>query len=357
MCKLEDYNSTVQCMSVKPDSIVFYSKFIGERFKTQKFVDNQIHLKDNKSNGTMSGKKQSRAKAILTNWLQCSNEKSINNLGISGLQAKNHTFVTLTLPCEQLNTDIEIKRKCLSPFIQRVVNEYGVKHYYWKAEAQKNGNIHFHVIFDKFVSWLVIRKLWNLQLDKLGYITKYSENQKEFYSNGFKMSANVLDVRSYDVQYNAYKKNKENGFLDPNSIDVHSFRDIRNVAAYVVKYMCKEEGYRKIVGRLHGYSDGIGFLNNFKIEADRHVNRLRDTLIKDASVKCLLKERCAIYIVDSVSYLKNKSSFILNKLKDFVSGNYNKLYGTVIEVVEEIVKPVEYHLVSKLVQLDLFINN
>lgn len=134
-------------------------------------------------------------------------------------------FVTLTLPVKQFHSDKEL-RKAQTRYIENLQKTYNVKHYVWKAEAQKNGNIHFHLLIDRWIDWTVHRKLWNKQLDKLGYIDKYQE---------------------------------KHGDRNPNTIDVHSLkkdkkgRKMKNIGNYIIKYMTKREfGKRAIIGKIWG---------------------------------------------------------------------------------------------------------
>ncbi|WP_047788777.1 rolling circle replication-associated protein [Tenacibaculum mesophilum] len=134
-------------------------------------------------------------------------------------------FVTLTLPVKQFHSDKEL-RKAQTRYIENLQKTYNVKHYVWKAEPQKNGNIHFHLLIDRWIDWTVHRKLWNKQLNKLGYIDKYQQ---------------------------------KHGDRNPNTIDVHSLkkdkkgRRLKNITKYIVKYMTKKEfGKRAIIGKIWG---------------------------------------------------------------------------------------------------------
>lgn len=80
--------------------------------------------------------------------------------------------------------------------------------YVWRAEAQKNGNIHFHIIINRFVHHRIIRDLWNSIQKKYG----------------------LLD--DYFIKH---------GHYDANSTDVHSIKRIRNLGAYISKYMTKND--------------------------------------------------------------------------------------------------------------------
>lgn len=149
------------------------------------------------------------------------------------------TFITLTLPAPQQHTDNEIKSKCLNHFLIELKRKFYTEKYIWKAEKQENGNIHFHILTDKFCHHAEIRKIWNKIIGKLNYVSEYQKRQKRFYSDGFRMSQNPHDKRNQDTQLKAYLKAKEEDFLNPNSTDIHALYKVRNIGAYMSKYLAK----------------------------------------------------------------------------------------------------------------------
>lgn len=83
------------------------------------------------------------------------------------------TLATLTLPVEQAHEDREINRKCLQPFLQVMRREYGVELYAWRAEAQENGNLHYHCLLDRYVPKRALQAAWNMCIDTLDYRARY----------------------------------------------------------------------------------------------------------------------------------------------------------------------------------------
>jgi hypothetical protein len=148
---------------------------------------------------------------------------------------RNHTFVTLTLPYTQLHCDKVIKRECLNPFIINLQRNFKVNNYLWKAELQKNGNIHFHILFDKFIPWQRVRSIWNNSTHKLGYIDWFAT---------------------------------ENGHFEPNSTDIHSIRKTKNIRAYIAKYVSKKIDGRDICGHAWGRSDSLNLLKPIILHED-----------------------------------------------------------------------------------------
>lgn len=142
----------------------------------------------------------------------------------------NHmfTFVTLTYPSAQKHDDNYLKRQHLNHFIIKSRRDFGIENYLWRAEVQQNGNIHFHLLYDRYIHHSEIRKVWNEIIEGDYYVSEYQ---------------------------------KKNGNKDPNSTDIHGLKNVSNISSYISKYMSKTEvsddRRRKIEGNLHGCSDKI----------------------------------------------------------------------------------------------------
>lgn len=118
-------------------------------------------------------------------------------------------FITLTLPAPQGEvSDSVLKLKSLKPWLESWKDKLPGMSYVWRAERQKNGNLHFHLITDRYIHYKDIRDSWNRCVESLGFITAFE---------------------------------KINGHRHPNSTDVHAVKQIRNLAAYIAKYMSKKE--------------------------------------------------------------------------------------------------------------------
>lgn len=252
-------------------------------------------------NGYLSPNTKREIKKRLDNWLTAIAEnvdfkhlpKEMNRLQVYP------TFVTLTLPSKQVHNDSTIKERCFLPFIEWLCNDSqeldrkgqlkgcGVNGYFWRAESTKSGNIHFHLIIDRFVPWDRLRKKWNQFIERLGYVTRYANRMKAIYAEGFvlnpkiqisevkrlrkvaerfnetrkipkKCTQRLLDVineavrlnRKIDeetlylvaenIQNDAYFAGKFNDWSDPNSTDIKKVDNISSLASYVTKYVAKD---------------------------------------------------------------------------------------------------------------------
>lgn len=91
-----------------------------------------------------------------------------------------------------------------------------MERYIWRAEAQENGNIHFHITTDVYIPQMGLRKDWNSCCDILGYTTRF------------------------EIKH---------GHREPNSTDVHSVKHVRSLVSYLAKYLGKNRQC-KCIGEL-----------------------------------------------------------------------------------------------------------
>jgi hypothetical protein len=174
------------------------------------------------------------------------NEKTYENRFSGRLLKFRIAFVTLTLPSSQVHTDNEIKNICLNQFLIEIKKAYHVQNYIWRAEKQSNGNIHFHIIVDKFIPWQEMRDRWNRIINKLGYVDRYREEQTRWHKNGFRVRKNLLPTWPLRKQKQAYERGAKLHWHSPNSTDIHGVHKIRDVRAYISKYLTKPDLKEKL---------------------------------------------------------------------------------------------------------------
>lgn len=150
-------------------------------------------------------------------------------------------FITLTLPSKQIHSDKEIKEQALNHLLIELRKHYGVENYVWKAELQKNQNIHFHIITDQYICYYALRRRWNRIINKLGYVDRYAERMHKIGFDGYHQNALKYNPkRSKAESLIKYKVMLKNGFSSPNSVDVKAVRNDKDIAIYMSKYMTKD---------------------------------------------------------------------------------------------------------------------
>lgn len=127
-------------------------------------------------------------------------------------------LITTTLSAPQGGiSDREIKKGLLEPLLRKL-RKYGLRNYIWKAERQRNGNIHFHIFVDTFVDKTDLRNIWNRLQAKYHFIQAFR---------------------------------KKHGHSDPNSTDIKAVVSDDGLVKYMLKYMVKpvEKAEQKEIGR------------------------------------------------------------------------------------------------------------
>ncbi|OGN89035.1 MAG: hypothetical protein A2Z74_07485 [Chloroflexi bacterium RBG_13_46_9] len=255
-------------ISVHPSNInIWYTSLLPRRRPYRLTWDNdESHVSpsslpeqfiNNKHQGRVSpiaAKKITRAIDYLVYLAQP--KKLPHTLHGKGLKWKVN-IVTLTLASTQIHSDNEIKSHLLEPFLNSCRQKWQITNYIWRAEKQKNGNLHFHLITDKFIPWNELRNVWNRHQQRLQYVTRYREHQITWHDKGFRFRPELAKDWPLSKQRNAYEAGVVHDWNNPNSTDVHSLRRINNVRAYFIKYMTKQSQSGNIDGRLWGCSSSL----------------------------------------------------------------------------------------------------
>lgn len=241
------------------------------------------------SQGVLSKQAKKRLKLAIDYFLLL-NRPQDGKSGYSGSHYnKQITFVTLTLPSKQIHSDNEIKKQCLNQFLIEISRYDNASMYVWRAEYQENGNIHFHIMVNTFIVWTKIRNRWNRIIQKLGYVSRYREQQQEFHKEGFRLRPELLKKWPADKQKKAYERGLRLNWNDPNSTDIHKIENITNIQAYLIKYMTKVEQEKKEdespdseekkdIGRIWSASMVLSNIKGATTEIDSEINSILNYL-------------------------------------------------------------------------------
>lgn len=229
-----------QHLYIRPSYIVSMPEYYGSsKYESLDFKANQANLQEKHHGGVLSSKAIGKMRNAI-NWLLCAAEdKKVFNKKLQSWFNFKVNFITLTLP----DTSTEIKntvlqKQLLNPFLTYMRTYCGLKNYVWKLEFQKNGKLHVHFIADVFIHHSKVRAAWNSILGKNNFLIDFS---------------------------------KKHGHSNPNSTDVHSVRKIKNLAAYLVKYMSKQDAdLSKIKGRIWGCNRELSKANKTRVFIEPH---------------------------------------------------------------------------------------
>lgn len=288
----KSYHS-IPVIQVLYNSITIYQEPIHSRIVSREQIEKLKKSSKKKPNGYMSRQTRSKVSKYISNWIS---SVRLNQALKNGQKSKSDhyiNFVTLTLPSVQIHSDVEVKRKCLNRFLVYMQRQAGVNHYFWRAEAQKNGNIHFHIIFDKFIDKKRLEEAWFGAVNVLGYLDDF---EKRF------------------------------GHRVPPAVNVQKMRKIKCVEAYLIKYVCKSEGYRVIEGRIHGCSDKLRDIKPFSTALCGGVANVINRIKSDKDVKIIEGESFTIIKCRAVEKLKAYSSYLYSGYLLHLKGIYSYLY-------------------------------
>lgn len=265
--------------SVHPDKICIYNKVEWEPYRPKRNPAVSLHGISKDHGGKVSTVAKRKINKAINYLLFLSNEKVLPDTAHGKSYKFKLAFITLTLPSKQIHSDKVIKEKLLNHFFVEMRTRWNVRNYIWRAEKQANGNIHFHVLTDKFVPWLELRDCWNRIVNKLGYVDRYRDEMRAFHSGGFAVREHLLKSWSYKAQIKAYQKGKANDWNSPNSTDVHSVHKVRNIQAYISKYCTKDEQSAGLKGRLWGCNQELSNIKGSQLVIDNNIQSAIDELM------------------------------------------------------------------------------
>lgn len=267
--------------------------------KNQTFQTENLTPGLSSTNGYISKATRSRIKKMVFEWVSAKRAYHFKNFGKDPV----FVFLTLTLPAFQnLQTESDqlIKSKALKPVLS-YLNRNGAK-WLWKAEAQSNGNIHFHILTDQFLNVAKVRRIWSNNLGRYtNLINKYqAKHGRQTWSNG---------------------------------VDVDFAKNMNAISGYIAKYISKSQDpdqVRPIAGKLWGCSRELKYLKPLTI------NALSQTQQFNAVVSAVLKARNKpdVYqkIDDHYHYYGLKSADLIAAspfLRPFVNRYYYRLYSAI----------------------------
>ncbi len=219
--------------------------------------------------------------------------------------ARRFVLLTVTLSAKQMHTDQDVKRLMLMPFLRQLKAKHRIANYLWFAEKQPGtGNIHFHIILDRFLPVQSAQALWNAQQNNAGYIAAYRAGREAWHAGGFRYDE--ADARSLAVQSAAYREGVRTNWSNPAaSTDIKPVDGAEAVMRYVTEYCTKgaksDAGgvQHEVYGQLWNCNRGLSKLDPFEVEMTPEL----DTVIKAETDAGTLRkidgERWAYYAGDA----------------------------------------------------------
>lgn len=230
-------------MQVRNSQLIFYS------IPTQNCPKSYKPFNTKTYSGAMTTGAQKRIKKAVDLLVQFSPKRKIYNSVTMQTEMHTLSFITLTIPGKEKRLSADQGYKLLlSKWIRSMRDKHNLKTYIWKAEFQKNGQLHYHITTPSWIAYTEIRDTWNNIMS----------------SNG------MLDVW-----------NDENPTKFPNSTDVHKVYKVKNIQAYLAKYLSKKEQDQENTGKVWDCSKNLKDTKFFTSDIPNNL----DQFIKKSNIK------------------------------------------------------------------------
>jgi hypothetical protein len=249
-----------------------------------------------KNNGSLSYHAVRKLKKAIEYLVTTSTEKKVIEKVYSKKVIFRTAFITLTLPSTQIHSDSEIINKCLNSFLNECRQHYKMKKYVWRAERQKNGNIHFHILIDTFIPWNELRNRWNRIINKLGYVDKFQAKHNH---------------------------------KTPNSTDIHSTKKVKNIKEYLTKYMTKSETKCDTIefenisktyqsGRIWGCSHELSNTRGLNLVVDNEISEELKKVLDNSKISCYEGSYFKVWHINYHSFRNYGSNILFKYFSDYL---------------------------------------
>jgi len=236
--------------------------------------------------------------------------------------------ITLSLPTGQENCTPKFFREVLlRGILDAMEYQFELKNYIWKIELQKRGALHVHITVDQFVNWEWLRDKWCSILDKHGLISDYSEKFSSMSIAQYVKyrqstdSGNVRDRYPSEARYiaalvRACKQGKNDNWTKPNCTDVHAVKNVRDLSAYLAKYISKDPNLGEdFKGRYWSCSHSLSKLRSVRVDvtdqAFPHVSYILEsayTGLKDLFY--IKRDNSDVRFIGAIMFLKKSRAAI-----------------------------------------------
>jgi hypothetical protein len=321
---------------IRHDKITTYIKPLVKSPFKKAHTKSLENLQQPQYNGYISSATKSKVGKILETWYNIIEERRSRKKIKFEKIGYYITFLTLTLADKQIHSDKEIKRVLLDSYIQYLQRVHGVINYFWKAEAQKNGNIHFHLFIDKFIDKKEIQNSWNNTQNKLGYLDRYFEKTQDINAPSSKIES-IRDKKNgigYLVKYST----KTAKLLKKG--DVFMGEKIKKDGLY--DYYEKEGGgiivfeSRKLEGRVWGMSDVLRSLEPMNIQFSYTIEKLINEGIEKGKIRVFEKDYVQVFMGKITKIIREEATQLYFKIKDYHFKLFNIIYRKREEVKDNI---------------------
>lgn len=279
-------------MSFRSSGVMLYSVPVNHRrnvLKSEAFNNNSALLSSRERyKGYVTTEMKRRMKKAITLLIQSTPYTWKEHPVTGKLVQHKLSFITLTTPDHDDSRDAKFcHKKLLEPMLRIMRRRFGMKSYIWKCELQGNGQIHYHITCDVFTNHSNLKNEWNALLRKNGLLEDF--------------------VKKY-------------GHKNPNSTDIHSVNKVKNLEAYLVKYITKEyQNEDALSGKVWDCSKNLKKANYFRIHIDSAISDYISKLTNGFMSKIYCFDRATFVDFFTTDYYSNFSTTIIQQFSQFLS--------------------------------------
>jgi hypothetical protein len=322
----DDYLPSIPTLSIASDRITLHWQRPEHKRRSHSQLSTEKNLTRGKFNGYISRGTKSRVRKMLDSWMSGVNYYRMFRKRKYDKSPAYMTFVTLTLSDVQSHGDNELKRKLLMPFIQHLKRQHGVRFYFWRAEAQKNGNIHFHLIVDKYIYSGDLQYHWNRHQKELGYMDRYMEETGSFEAPSTHIKKCPKDQKLINYVMKYVGKN-------PSKISAFRVKEGKREKVRVyVDEVTNENGEREFVrvrminGRIWGCSDELRELVSHKVVLNQEWYELLERATGRDKFRQWESDHCIMWFGDVNEVLKEMNSALYYNYFTHCLQEFDRLY-------------------------------
>ena len=260
-------------IQIRHSSLLFYS------LPTKQLPRNHHTLDYKTYSGKTTQGSVKRIKKAVDMLLQLSPPRWIHNTVSGRMEYHTLSFITLTIPGHEKHLEASEGHKLLlAPWLLRMKRKVNMDTYIWKAEFQKNGQLHYHITTPSWIPYYTIRDEWNNIMSKAKML-----------ENWFQVNPNKM----------------------PNSTDVHKVYKVENIQGYLSKYLAKNDQDKETKGKIWDCSMNLKKAKFFSFPEPSDIDKFIDLKSLKNTDHC------------SFLFLKNPASVlpvnIQQEYKNFIS--------------------------------------
>lgn len=280
-------------------------------------------------------------------WFNCMFINNRENLSQGQVRPYMPVMITVTLSDTQKHDDQYIKRHMLQEFLKALSRKKDIKYSFWKAEAQKNGNVHFHIIIDRYVNKYFIQGLWNHYQQVNGYL----DNYKEKFGSYNAPSTKITGMKAEKSPISYVLKYVQKGAIRPQRCMQTETGCLR---------VCKalEAIRRPIDGAVFRFSSALVIITPKPLWMSATLNDHLNDEIDRGLIRVAVCDHCTI--------LYSKGCKAYNLLTDWFKKELDQQYRDIFEylyikngVLEKVLNPVNIEIKKQLIiqtKLDFMLN-